>query len=136
MSLLENIEKIFNDNEINYFKGNKGNQNIINVPYRGIINPNSRVDIYLDVDEFLKLVKFTVVEKYNRRKDISEIKSQLLDINANLQSGFLSMRSDSDTIEYRTDYTVVEEGFSFKQYNMIIVNCVKIYEMLKERELI
>lgn len=136
MSLLETIKKIFDENGINYFQGNNDNRNIINVPYRGITDPKDRIEIYLEIDEFLKSIKFFFNEKCNKNMEITEIKSQLLDINANLQSGSLSMRNDSDSIEYRIDYPVFDDVFSFKQYNINIVNCVKVYEMLKGKELI
>jgi hypothetical protein len=135
MSLQKNIEKIFDEHGINYFKGNKGNENILNVPYKGIKDPENRINIFLVIDEDAMVVKFTFSEQSNRAMAVENVKSQLLDINASLDFGFLSMKSDSNSLEYRLDYLVRDE-FLFEQYNKFIVRCIKVYETLKDRAII
>ena len=46
------------------------------------------------------------------------------------------MRNDSDTIEYRIDYKVEKDSFSFDEYNKNIIRCINVYENLKENDLI
>lgn len=136
MNILENVEKVFSENDIKYFKGNDSNENILSVPYRGIQDQKNHIIIYMDVDEKLKMIKFTFAEKKNDKFEISTIKSKLLDLNSSLILGNLSMRSESDTIEYRIDYQLNEDSFSFDKYNIFIVRCIKVYERLKEEDLI
>lgn len=136
MNILENVEKVFSENGIKYFKGNDSNENILSVPYRGIEDQKNHINIYMDVDEKLKMIKFTFAEKKNDKFEISTIKSKLLDLNSSLIIGNLSMRSESDTIEYRVDYQLNEDSFSFDKYNKFIVRCIRVYEKLKEEDLI
>lgn len=90
----------------------------------------------MDIDEEQQVIKFTFEGKANNNHEISDIKSKLLDINATLNFGNLSMRNDSDTIEYRIDYKVEEDSFSFDEYNKNIIRCINVYENLKENDLI
>lgn len=136
MNILKNVEKVFSENHIRYFKGNDPNENILSVPYRGIEDRKNHINIYMDIDEKLKMIKFTFAEKKNDNINVSTIKSKLLDLNSSLVFGNLSMRSESDTIEYRVDYQLNEDSFSFDRYNMFIVYCIKVYEKLKEEDLI
>lgn len=108
----------------------------MNVPYRGIKNQKNHISIYMDIDENSKTIKFTFTEKKNNKIDISVIKSKLLDINSSLNFGNLSMRTNSDTIEYKIDYQLNQESFSFEQYNIYIIRCINVYEKLQEEELI
>lgn len=136
-NILDEIKNIFEENRIKYFSGNESNKNIFNLPYRGIENEKNHVNIYMDVDEFQEIIKFMFIEKANKtNKSVEEIKSNLLDINSSLNFGSLSMRSDSDTIEYKVDYQLNGESFSFQQYNKFIVRCINVYELLKKDELI
>lgn len=136
MSILNNVEKVFAEKGIKYLKGNNSNIGILNVPYRGIRNKNNHINIYMDIDEDQQIIKFTFEGKANDNYEISDIKSKLLDINATLNFGNLSMRNDSDTIEYRIDYKVEKDSFSFDEYNRNIIRCINVYEKLKENDLI
>lgn len=136
MSILSDVENVFAEKKIKYLKGNDFNANILNVPYRGIKNKNNHINIYMDIDEEQQVIKFTFEGKSNNNHEIAEIKSKLLDINSTLNFGSLSMRNDSDTIEYRIDYKVEEDSFLFDEYNKYIVRCINVYEKLKENDLI
>lgn len=136
MNIRDAIKSKFDEKGINYFQGSNKNENIFNVPYRGIQNRNNHINIYLDVDEELKIIKFTFIEKMNSVNEEIDIKSKLLDLNSSLNFGSLSMRSDSDTIEYKVDYQLYDDDFSFDQYNKFIVYCVTVYEKLKEEGII
>ena len=136
MTIFESIEKTFNEKKINYFKGNNSSDNIFNLPYRGILKPKNHINIYMEVNEELRIITFTFLEKAKNGKDDVTIKTKLLDLNAILAYGALSMRSDSDTIEYRIDYQLNDDDFSFDQYNRYIVRCIKVYEKLQEDEII
>lgn len=136
MSILNNVENVFAEKGIKYLKGNDSNANILNVPYRGIKSKSNHINIYMDIDEEQYIIKFTFEGKTNSNHEISDIKSKLLDINSSLNFGNLSMRNDSDTIEYRIDYKVEKDSFSFDEYNKYIVRCINVYEELKENDLI
>lgn len=136
MGLIKDIEDVFNENKVKYFKGNNDTSNIINVIYRGIKNKENHINIYLDIDESSNCIRFIFTEKCNPSADLDMVKSQLLDLNATIPAGTLSMRNESDSIEYRADYIVAEDKFSFKTYNIFIVHCVKVYESLQEKEII
>ena len=136
MNILSNVENVFAEKGIKYLKGNNSNSNILNVPYRGINNKNNHINIYMDIDEEQQVIKFTFEGKANNNHEISDIKSKLLDINATLNFGNLSMRNDSDTIEYRIDYKVEKDSFSFDEYKKNIIRCINVYENLKENDLI
>lgn len=135
MNIYDIIKNTLDEHDINYFQGNNASEKIFNVPYRGIKNRSDHVNIYLDVDEELKIVKFTFIEKVNKSNgDIDYTK--ILDLNYSLKLGSLSMRSDSDTIEYKLDYQLFDDVFSFEQYNKFIVYCITVYEKLKEEGII
>lgn len=135
--LLDDVKKTFAEHKIKYFSGNNSNENILNLPYRGIENTQNHVNIYMAVDNKLNVIKFMVVEKANMpSKTEAEIKSKLLDINSTLNFGALSMRNDSDSIEYKIEYELFDEPFSFSLYNKYIVRCITVYEKLKEEDLI
>ncbi len=136
MSILSNVENVFAEKGIKYLKGNDSNANILNVPYRGIINESNHINIYMDIDEEQQIIKFTFECKANSNQEITDIKSKLLDLNSSLNFGNLSMRNDSDTIEYKIDYRVDEDSFSFDEYSKNIIRCISVYENLKEKDLI
>lgn len=131
-TITNNVEKMLNENKIKYFKGK--DVDIYNIPYRGIKNPNNHVFIYLTIDNDLDIVIISILEKANKNRDLFEIKSQLLDLNADIQFGTLSMRNNSDSIEF-----VIKQqlgSFSFEDYKTSIIQCVNIYEKLKAESII
>lgn len=136
MNILKSVEKTFSEKQIKYFKGNNSNSNILNVPYRGINNKKLHVNIYMDIDEETRIIKFTFAEKRSEKIDIQDLKSKLLNLNSLLNYGNLSMRNNSDTIEYKVEYQMNNEEFSFDSYNMFIIRCICVYEKLKEEDLI
>jgi len=136
MSILSTIEKCFEKNNIKYFQGNDSNENIINLPYRGINDRESKISIYLEVDEESERIIYKFIKNANKDKQRNEIQEILLDLNSSLNYGVLSMRADSNTIEYRLDQEIVDDKFSFDKYNSNIIICIKVYEELKERDLI
>lgn len=136
MSIIEDIEKEFNKNDIKYFKGGDKLDPVLNVPYRGIDNPKNHINIYVSTDEELKIVKFTFLERANKNIAIEIIREKILDLNSHLYFGTLSMRSDSNTIEYRIDYQLNDAIFSFKKYNIFIIRCVETYELMQKEDII
>lgn len=136
MTILENIEKTFNENKIRYFKGVDETKQILNVPYRGIDNETNHINIYIDIDEELEIITFTFLESANKNIDIETIRDKLLNLNSQLVSGALSMRSNSNTIEYKLSYQLKDKNFSFEQYNIYIVKCVQVYEMMQKEDII
>lgn len=135
MNLLKKVKETLDEKKINYFQGNEENTNILHLPYRGIVNKHTHINIYMEILSSIDLIRFTWIAKSNSMADISELKSQLLDLNSSLNIGSLSMKNDSDSILYKADY-VIESDFSFDTYNFYIVQCVKIYEKLRERDII
>ena len=136
MNIRKTIEKTFESKKIKYFKGNGENDNVFNLPYRGIIVESNHINIYMEVIEELGIIKFTLIEKANMKIDINELKARLLDINSKLNFGTLSMRNESDTIEYKVDYQLCDSEFSYEQYNKFVARCITMYEELKKLELI
>ena len=137
MSIIKDIETAFKQNGIKYLKGSNIKEQIFNVPYRGIANPQNHINIYIDVDEESRLVVFKLVEKLNKSMDIEDARTKLLDLNSNLNLGTLSMRSNSDTIEYKADYQLNENCvFSFDKYIVFIIKCIDVYEEMKNKDLI
>lgn len=136
MSIREQAEKILLENNIKYFKGSGETENIFSLPYRGIKNPENHITIYMEFIEDMNIIKFMLIEKANKSMDINGIKSALLNINSMLNFGALSMRNDSDTVEYKVYYQLGENGFLFDQYQKFIICCIRTFEDLKNDDLI
>ena len=136
MNVREQAEKILSENNVNFFKGYGETENVFNLPYRGISNSKHHINIYMEFIEELNIIKFMLIEKANKNIDLNDLKSSLLNINSLLNFGTLSMRNDSDTVEYKVDYQLNTEDFSFEQYQKFIVCCIKTYENLKNDDLI
>lgn len=135
MKIIENIEKSFNENKIYYLK--ESNHSIVyKLLYCGIEKKENRIKIYMDVDLQNGVLKYLFAEKSNNKIDIATIRERLLDINSTLTLGSLSMRKESNIIEYRIDYQLNGNQFSFKKYNQNIVICIKVYERLQQEGLI
>lgn len=134
MNMLEKIQKVFDEREIYYFNSNNTQDNLIYVPYRGIKDKDNHIDIYLEIHEELRIIRFNFIEKVIYKRD--DVKSLLLDINATLNFGSLSIRNDSDLVQYRVDYQLGDDEFSFEQYKRFIVCCINTYEKLKEESII
>lgn len=137
MSIAKKIETIFQQHDIKYLKGNNIEEQIFNVPYRGISNPKNHINIYIGVDENTKIIMFKLIEKLNRSMDIEEARIKLLDLNSALNLGSLSMRSNSDTIEYKVDYQLNDiSSLSYDGYITFIIKCIEVYEEMKKRDII
>ena len=136
MGTQENIEKVLNENNIKFLKGNKDNDNVYNLPYKGFENKSYHINVFMEIIEEFDIVRFMLIEKANKEIDINAIKSSLLDLNSMLKFGILSMRNESDTIEYKVDYKLGDEGFEFDQYIDFVILCLKMYETLKKDNLI
>lgn len=138
MSTLKDIESVLNEHHIKFFKGNENTntKNIFNLPYRLVNDESGHINIYMEFIEDLNIIRFMFIEKANNKIDINSIKSALLDINSSLDFGVLSMKNESDTIEYKIDFQLGENGFTFIQYQYFISRCIRIYEKLKKDGLI
>ena len=134
MSILDGVQKIFEEKDVYYFRGRNTEDNLLYVPYQGIEDKNNHVDIYLEIFEDLKVIRFTFIEKISHRRD--EVESVLLNLNADLNFGSLSLRSETDLVEYRIDYQLGEDAFSYEQYKKFIICCISIYEKLKSEYII
>lgn len=136
MSLLQEIKNSFDEREIKYFQGNAQNENIINVPYRGIKNEKNIINIYMEIYDDLNLIKFSFSEELNDNVNITHAQSELLNLNASLNFGKLAMRLNSHTIEYEIKYLINQDSFSFEEYTIYIIRCINVYEELRENGLI
>lgn len=136
MNILNSVENMFKQKGVKYLKSNNSNANILNVLYQGIKNKKNRINIYMDIDEDLQIIKFSFTEKMNNTYKISDIAPELLDINSSITFGNLSKRRDSEAIEYRIDYQINNNSFSFGDYNKNIIRCINVYEKLKEDKII
>lgn len=134
MSILENVQKVFDEKKIYYFSAKNTEDNLLYVPYRGITDKNNRIDIYLEILEDLNIIRLNFIEELINKED--SVKSILLDLNASLSFGTLSLRNNSNLVEYRVDYQLNNNPFSFEQYQQFIICCINIYEKLKAEHII
>lgn len=136
MNILNEIEKVFNENNVRYKKETDKKNKILKVIYRGIGNEKNRITIYIDTNNPLNLINFFFLAKINESVSIDIVREKLLDLNTKLVLGTLSMGSDSNIIEYRLDYSLNDHIFSYDVYNRNIVLCIKVYERLQKEGII
>lgn len=130
------IEKMLKENGIKYFSGKNETQNIFTFPFLGIKSEENRVLVYMELDKKNRIVIFRIAEDVNKNKDMNELKTELLDLNSRLNTGSLSMSSDSDIVEYKIDLYLGANDMDFKQFMKHIACCVHIYEKLKDDAII
>lgn len=130
------IEKMLKENGIKYLTGKNETKNIFTFSFVGIKDENNRIVIYMELDKKNNLIVFRTAEECNKSKDINEIKTQLLDFNARLATGTVSMPTESNLVEYRLNFHTETQELDFKQFIKQIACCVFVYETLKEDELI
>lgn len=130
------IEKMLKENGIKYLTGKNETKNIFTFSFIGIKDEQNRIVIYMELDKKNNLIVFRTAEEYNKAKDINELKTQLLDFNARLATGTVSMSTESNLVEYRVNYHTEQQEFDFYQFIKRIACCIFVYETLKEEELI
>ena len=135
MKLIEEILNSFKKNDVIYF-GNDEESGIINVIYSGLNNADNRISIILTVNEDSNIVTFIFIKKIKDDTDKMEIMSKLLDLNSCIANGVLSMKTSSNNVQYKIDYFVNDDHFSFDKYNIYILACIMLYERLQEENII
>lgn len=113
------------------------NQKYFYMPYKSD-KKNIRVYIFANIIDEMNTIKFGFqgILKVDKR-NLDETREHLLDLNSRLTTGALSLKKNSNVVEYSINYTVEDdEDIDIERYNRIIVFCMNLYFDLYDRKII
>lgn len=134
MDKFKKIQSVLLKNDITILKG-QDLVDVICLPYEGIKDKNNRMFIYLIYDKKEDVLTYFLIEQINPDFDMYQIKSKLFDIDSH-NLGSFEILEDNTFLLYQI-YSFLNQGeFSFKNYKVNILDCIKTYEDLKEKNII
>lgn len=126
------IENYLTEKKLVFYKRQEQDMDIFLIPYR-ITNKKIVVNINLYTFKDTDLCRMNFKYKLNTDNDFSK---ELLDMNAKIVNGNLSVESNSDFVTFSTDFVLTENSDIANLYTKVLYKCFRILLELKDKNII
>jgi hypothetical protein len=126
------IEDYLSEKKLVFYKRQEQNMDIFLIPYR-ITNKKIVVNINLYTFKDTDLCRMNFKYKLNTDDDFSK---ELLDMNAKIVNGNLSVESNSNFVTFNTDFVLTKNSDINNLYTNVLYKCFLTLFELKEKNII
>lgn len=126
------LERFFNESKIIYYRAKINDFNVFKIPYE-IGNLNYNLTIQLVNPPKTNFIEIGFSSKLNENTDYSK---ELLDINAEILKGRLSVSLDSSYVTYSHNFNLLEDDDIKSKYHENLSYCFYILNKLLERNVL
>ena len=126
------IEDYLSEKKLVFYKRQEQNMDIFLIPYR-ITNKKIVVNINLYTFKDTDLCRMNFKYKLNTDDDFSK---ELLDMNAKIVNGNLSVESNSNFVTFNTDFVLKKDSDINNLYTNVLYKCFLTLFELKEKNII